>query len=68
MQAKGLMTSVIRPDIYFGTLDLHLNIFQDFVLAYFKKTTVSTKLSTFQTFPGSKRSRKSPLNVLVKLF
>ena len=29
---------------------------------------MSMKLSTFQTFPGGKQDRKSPLNVLVKLF
>ena len=36
--AKALMTSVIRPDtLYFGTLSLHCNIFQNFVLTYLKK-------------------------------
>ena len=29
---------------------------------------MSMQLSTFQTFPGGKQDRKSPLNVLVKLF
>ena len=38
MQAKGLMTSVIRPDtLYFGTLELHFEYISGLRTYIFKK-------------------------------
>ena len=75
-QAKVLMTSVIRPDIYallWNLSNFTLNILQDFVFAYFKQERQYLwNCQFFNLFKGvinkAKPSRKSPANASVKPF